>query len=114
MNFRDQLEGAFSAQAKKFSAGEKVLLRGEERPFVVESVNHVSYDLVMDISEDEIARLREIVAKSVRLKELSFEHWIEVIVKDAPYSHEEIAEAQQILASLRKCNVEEDEMKKVE
>lgn len=114
MSFRDQLEGAFSAQAKKFSVGEKVLLRGEDRPFVVKSVNHVSYDLVMDISEDEIERLREIVAKSVRLKELSFEHWVEVIAKDTPYSHEEIAEAQQILASLRKHDVEDDEMKKVE
>lgn len=114
MSFRDQLAGAFSAQVKKFSVGEKVLLRGEDRPFVVESINHVSYDLVMDISEDEIAHLREIVAKSVRLKELSFEHWVEVIAKDTPYSHEEIAEAQQVLASLRKSNVEEDEMKKVE
>lgn len=114
MSFRDQLEGAFSAQAKRFSVGEKVLLRGEERFFVVESINHVSYDLVMDIPEDEISRLREIVAKSVRLKEVSFECWEEFITKDTPYSHEEIADAQQILASLRKCNVEEDEMKKVE
>lgn len=114
MSFRDQLEGAFSAQDKKFSVGEKVLLRGEDRPFVVKSVNHVSYDVVMDISEDEIMHLKEVVAKSVRLKELSFEHWVEVIAKDTPYSREEIAEAQQVLASLRKCNVEEDEMEKVE
>lgn len=114
MSLHDKLISAFSAQAKKFSVGEKVLLRGEEPVFIVKSVNHVSYDLVMDISEDEIVRLREIVAKSVRLKELSFEHWVEVIAKDTPYSHEEIAEAQQVLASLRKFNIQEYEMKKVE
>ncbi len=57
MSFRDKLEGAFNAQAKKFSVGEKVLLCGEERPFVVGSVNHVSYDLVMDIAEDEMKKV---------------------------------------------------------
>ncbi|EPP7234401.1 hypothetical protein ACTOJ1_001350 [Shigella flexneri] len=113
MNLKEQLTTAFNAVPKKFKEGDKVKLRGSDLPFKVSKVNNVSYDLAIDLSEDEIKKQREILAVSIGWVERSFECWDSYIKKDTPFTLEEIQRAEAIMESQMKFGIEEKDIEKV-
>lgn len=113
MNLKEQLTTAFNAVPKKFKEGDKVKLCGSDLPFKVSKVNNVSYDLAIDLSEDEIKKQREILAVSIGWVERSFECWDSYIKKDTPFSLEEIQRAEGIMESQMKFGIEEQDIEKV-
>lgn len=113
MNLKEQLTTAFNAIPKKFKEGDKVKLRGSDLSFKVSKVNNMSYDLAIDLSEDEIKKQREILAVSIGWVERSFECWDSYIKKDTPFTLEEIQRAGAIMESQMKFGIEEKDIEKV-
>ena len=113
MNLKEQLTTAFNAVPKKFKEGDKVKLRGSYLPFKVSKVNNVSYDLAIDLSEDEIKKQQEILAVSIGWVERSFECWDSYIKKNTPFTLEEIQRAELIMESQMKFGIEEQDIEKV-
>jgi hypothetical protein len=48
----------------KFKVGDKVFMQGSDIPYVVETINSMSYDLVYDVSDEDYAKYRKIFDES--------------------------------------------------
>lgn len=113
MSLKDQLTAAFKAVPKKFKEGDKVKLHGEVLPYKIKKVNHLGYDLELDLTPEEIEKYKDVLNKSVGLKKIGFEHWVEYVKKDAPSTLEEIAYAENVIYSRVKYNIDEKDIEKV-
>lgn len=113
MSLKNQLASAFNAVPKKFKEGDKVKLRGSNLPFKVSKVNNISYDLAIDLSEDEIKKQREILAVSIGWVERSFECWDSYIKENTPFSLKEIQKAEALMESRMRFGIEEQDIEKV-
>ena len=112
MSLQEQLKNAFSEVERKFKVGDKVVVReyrhGEmDLPYIVEKVNNVSYDLKIDLSEEEIEMCQKIDEASYFWHEPSFECWEKRRKKNSPYTEEQIAYAEVVLYNKQLLNVEE-------
>ena len=109
---KDALMKAFSTTKKKFKEGDLVVFKHTPRIFTyleeqtgfklickVEKVGNLSYDLKINISEEDIEKYKKIVAESFTWCEPSFECWERRKNKNSPYSEKEILLADTIMSS---------------
>lgn len=113
MSLKNELLKAIEKSGKKFKIGDKVYVKyhsADDLKYKIEKVNNISYDLKIDMSEEEIESYRKIISESVYLFEVYFECWEERLKKNTPHSKEDIIFAKYVIDHLYIHNVEEDSL----
>lgn len=118
MNFKEHLALALekAKPQKKFKINDKVKVLNrhlEGVNFKIEKINHFSYDVVVDISKEELERCEKIYKESFYFKEYGFENCDLILKDNLSYSMKEINFATNVLRSRKIFNVPEDNLVKI-
>lgn len=113
MSFHDKIAEAMQSVKRAFKEGDKVLIKNQSTPlpYIIKSVNYLSYDLILDVSEKEIKRNQKILHESFEMVELGFEYREERLKKNPPYTIEEIVKAEELVRALYVYNINEENLK---
>lgn len=114
MSMKDLMEKALSNVNKKFKVGDKVNVsyhHPEDLKYKVLKVNNISYDLEVDLSEEEIEKCKKIIRESFYSYEVYIECWEDRMKENPPHSKEDIAFAKNVIEHLYIYNVEENMLK---
>lgn len=113
MSFFDKINEAIQSVSRAFKEGDKVFIKNQpkELKYVIKSVNYLSYNLVLDISEEEIKHYRKVLSESFEVLEIGFEYREKFLKKNPPYSMDEIIKAEEIIRSLYVYNIREEQLK---
>lgn len=113
MSFFDKMNEAIQSVNRAFKEGDKVFIKNQlkELKYVIKSVNYLSYDLVLDIPEEEVKHYRKVLSESFEMLEIGFEHREERLKKNPPYSMDEIIKAEEMISALYVYNIREEQLK---
>lgn len=67
---KDLLLAVINSVPKKFKKGDKVFIVGNKIPFVISEVNHMSYDVVYDITSEEYEKYKAIYEDSFKYQDI--------------------------------------------
>ena len=115
MSFHDKISEALKSVKRAFKEGDKVLIKNQSKPlqYVIKSVNYLSYDLVLDVSEHDVKQSQKILNESFEMVEIGFEHREEILKKNPPYTMDKIIHAQEIIQAMYVYNSSEEKLKAV-
>lgn len=113
MSFHNKISEAMQSVKRAFKEGDKVLIKNQSTPlpYIIKSVNYLSYDLVLDVSKNEIKQNKKILNESFEMVELGFEHREERLKKNPPYTMDEIIKAEELVRALYVYNINEESLK---
>lgn len=113
MSFHEKISEAMKSVKRSFKEGDKVFIKNQinQIPYIIKSVNYLSYDLKLDVSKTEIDKCKKIMDESFEMVEFGFENREERLKKNPPYTMEEIIKAEDVVTMLYVYNISEENLK---